>query len=224
MMDSGDLIARRHWEIQNGKVYSGSRILRDADISTFEVLNYLYARDANRVYYSFGKIENADAPSFQALDSGASFGGTGKFLLNFESYARDKNNVFHYAYTIGKPSIVRLANLQTFRSINGRFGRDEKAAFIDHRHIKYAQIKSWALLQGLYSCDDDFCFYDNKRIVGVDRNSFICLPCSFGTWAKDKNFYYSCGNQITEERYFAELAETITHYGKIKESLSNGLL
>lgn len=223
-MDLGALTARRHWEIQNGKVYSGSRILRGADVSTFKVLNYLYARDAKRVYYSFGKIENADTPSFQALDSGTLFCGTGKFLQNFAGYARDKNNIFHYAYTVGKPSIVQIADSHTFCSINGRFGRDEKTVFVDHRRIKYAQVKSWTLLQGYYSCDDDFCFYDNKRIVGVDRNSFICLPCSFGTWAKDKNFYYTCGIQSTEEKYFAALAETIMHYGKMKESLSNGSL
>lgn len=224
MIDSGDLTVRRHWEIQNGKVYSGDRILRGADFSTFEVLNYLYARDANRAYYSFGVIDNADPSSFQALDSGAAFATVGKYLLNFQSYARDKNNVFHYTYTVGKPSIVRLADPSSFRSINGRFGYDEKAVFADHTHIKYAQVKSWTLLQGYYSCDDDFCFYGNKRIVGVDRSSFICLPSSHKTWAKDKHRYYDCGKETTEERYFAAFEDMLRFYEKLRDSLKNGIL
>ena len=214
----------RLWEVERGKVYAGGRLLRGADASTFEVLNYVYARDANRVYYPSGTVKEADPASFLVLDSGAAFNDAGRFLLNFESYARDKNNVYHYAYTIGKPSVVRLADPLTFQSINGRFGRDERSAFVDHRQIKGARVKSWTLLQGLYSCDDDYCFYDNKRIAGAHRENFICLPSSRGTWAKDKYHYYDCGTVSTVDQYLAEFNELLNGLAMIRDSLVNGRL
>jgi hypothetical protein len=219
-----DYAVRRHWELRDGKVYSGARILRGADAPTFEILNYLYARDAARVYYSFGTIKDADPSSFRALDSGATFGGTGRVLLNFGSYARDKNGVYHYAYTVGKPSVVRLADPHTFQSINGKFGRDEKSAFIEHSRITHARAKSWTPLQGLYSCDDDFCFYGNRRIAGAHRASFICLPSRSGTWAKDKYRYYHCGKEQTAGQYLVEFEGVLNGLGMMRESLALGRL
>lgn len=219
-----DYPVRRHWELRDEKVYAAGRVLRGADASTFEILNYLYARDAARVYYSFGTIKEADPSSFQVLDSGATFSGAGRFLLSFESYARDQNHVYHYAYTIGKPSVVRLADPHTFQSINGRFGRDEKSAFKDHRRVNHARVKSWTLLQGLYSCDDDFCFYDNRRISGADRASFICLPSRGGTWAKDKYQYYDVGREQTADQYLVELEGLQKRLERVRESLVLGRL
>lgn len=225
MIEFGDdYRARRSWEVEGDKVYAGASLLRGADASTFEVLNYMYARDASRVYYPFGVLAEADPASFRALDSGASFSDFGISLLNFESYASDKNNVYHYAYTIGKPSVVRLADPPSFRSLNGKFGRDEKSAFIGHRQIKGAQVKSWTLLQGLYSCDDDFCFYGNKRIVGARRESFICLPSFGGLWAKDKYHYYDCGRVSSADEYLLWFDEMVKGFGVLRESLVGGRL
>ena len=217
-----DYRARRIWEVEGERVYAGGRLIRGADASTFEALNYMYARDARRVYYPTGVLKEADPASFRVLDSGASFNDVGRFLLNFGSYARDESNVYHYAYTVGKPSVVRLADPPSFRSINGKFGRDERSAFIDHRQIKNAQVKSWTLLQGLYSCDDDFCFYDNKRIAGARRESFVCLPSFRGTWAKDKYHYYDCGRVSSAQEYLLALEETLDGLGRFRESLAGG--
>jgi len=215
-----DYLVRRHWEVRDGKVYSAGRILRGADAPTFGVLNYLYARDAARVYYPFGTIKEADPLSFQALDSGARFSGPGRFLLSFESYARDQNNVYHYAYTVGKPSVIRSADPPTFQSMYGRFGRDEQSVYIGHTRINHAQVKSWTLLQGAYSCDDDFCFYGSKRIAGAHRASFICLPSPGGTWAKDKYRYYDSGIESTAEKYLAEFDEMTNSLERMKGSLA----
>lgn len=225
MSNSGDdYIARRLWEVEGGKVYVGGRPLRGADASTFEVLNYMYARDADRAYYPSGALKEADPASFRVLDSGAQFGDVGRFLLSFGGYARDKNYVYHYAYTVGKPSVVRPADPATFHSINGRFGRDERTAFVDHRSIKGARVKSWTLLQGSYSCDDDFCFYDNKRMAGAHRGSFICLPSVRGTWAKDKFRYYQCGRPSTADEYFVQWEGMLKGLAAMRDSLANGRL
>lgn len=219
-----DYRARRVWEVEGDRVYAGGGLIRGADASTFEVLNYMYARDAHRVYYPYSVFQEADPASFRVLDSGASFSDVGRFLLNYEGYARDKNGVYHYAYTIGKPSKVRLADPPSFASLNGKFGRDERSAFIDHRQVKGAQVKSWTLLQGLYSCDDDFCFYGNRRIAGARRDSFICLPSFRGTWAKDRYRYYNCGRVSSAEEYLPAFEEMVKGLEGLREALAGGRL
>ena len=117
-------------------VYIKEKIFKEADVDTFEVLNYAYAKDKINVWTMIGNIENVDAKTFEACDDGKHFNGetkiNGKLHKTFipYSFGKDKNNVYYYD-TVGKVKIVKNAVSKTFVSLNdGYFVYDEQSVFL----------------------------------------------------------------------------------------------
>ena len=54
--------------------------MEGADAKSFKVLNYLYAKDKNKVYAQGQPIDNADASSFEGLE---------------DFYGRDKGYIYN---------------------------------------------------------------------------------------------------------------------------------
>jgi hypothetical protein len=58
------------WGKDAERVYTQSSVNKLADRNSFEVLNHIYAKDDNRVFYLSGWIKEADVKTFRVLDEG----------------------------------------------------------------------------------------------------------------------------------------------------------
>jgi len=185
--------------------YYGPIRLRDADVATFEVLNFAFAKDKQFVYTSGGKagatrVKEADVATFEVLDDGKVISWylkNGDVEYVDEGYAKDKFNVY---YQNGfSPKVVKNADLDTFISLNdGMFGKDVNHVFAYGKILKKANIATWHKIIDIagvnYSKDDKRIFYLNREMKEADYDTFEVIypncPYSPHQLAKDKNHFY----------------------------------
>jgi hypothetical protein len=197
-------------------VYRESKLFKEADKETFEVLNFTYAKDKLNVWIMIGKIENVDAETFEACDDGKYSQGkhikNGKWYESFVPYSfgKDKNNVYYYD-TLGKIKILKNVISKTFVSLNdGYFGYDENTVFCKHNRLNKANPKTWKLYKDgyLYS-KDKYIYYLNRIIKDADLETFEIVEINkngyIPQYAKDKNNYYNNDTIITKEKFENEL-------------------
>ncbi len=198
------------WAQDEAHVFQRDKMLRSADRQTFHVLNELYAKDANTVFYTEGQIKDADAETFVAFDSDDECG--------LRSYAKDKNNVYHRVFTIGKPVVVRKEDPTSFRSVGHGYGIDNEYVFYETAQLKGADPDTWHVLRGGdYSRDQKSVFFGPQLISGVDIDSFEVLPGMHS--ARDSQDYYRGHESITRDEYFEELQTYFIFTGTVAEGL-----
>jgi len=81
------VVVDKYHGVSQEKAYFGSNEIQGADISTFEGLNYGYAKDCKRVYFNGQPISGFDAASFKLLNSGVAVDKYGEHVLSFGSVA-----------------------------------------------------------------------------------------------------------------------------------------
>ncbi|HTF97186.1 MAG TPA: DKNYY domain-containing protein [Cellvibrio sp.] len=123
-----------------------------ADLSSFEPINYSYAKDENSVYFGVDTILNADPLSFKILDY---------------SYNRDSDNIFYRADTV-------LADPDTFQTLGNSYGKDINNVYFEGKSIPEADTSTFRHLN--YSCmrDKDHVFFYGKIVVGADPDTYGC--------------------------------------------------
>lgn len=194
------------------KCYCAERWLKDADVATFNPLNYTYAIDKNNVYTITGKVKDADIKTFEVLDDGKSllwYNSSGFPEYTFHGYAKDKTNIYYHNYE-GKPKIIKNTDIKTFTSLNdGYFAKDENGIYGNGKKIKNANVKSWTkistLQNSLYSKDDKRIFYAFWELH-VDFDTFELEIPENAKYIKyqlamDKNNYYRNGEIISFEKF-----------------------
>ena len=126
--------------------------------------------------------------------------------------------MYHQAYTIGKPSIARGANPETFRLVGYGHGIDNESIFFQGYQLKGADLASWRILRGgHYSRDHRFVYFNGCLISGADPDSFQVLP--IGGFARDKNAHYRTGNLSSRDAFVAELRNCFIFTGKVVEAV-----
>jgi hypothetical protein len=192
--------------------YSGSYRLRGVDVKTFKVLNMTYAKDKFNVWTLIGKVEGADAETFEVCDSGKyslrKNIKNGKMYVSFVPYGfgKDKNNVYYYD-TLGKPKLLKNAIPGTFVSLgDGYFGYDENTVFCKYNKLNKANPKTWKLYKiGYLYSKDKYIYYLTRIIKDADVETFEIIeniPSEelVFQYAKDKNNYYNNDNIITKKQ------------------------
>lgn len=105
------------YEIKNKKLYYYGRLIKEADIKTFKILNKNYSKDIKNVYFEEKKIKGADVETFKELnDEFSKDKNTGyyqnekvigsdseTFMVYGEHLAKDKNN-----YYLGTLTLLNL--------------------------------------------------------------------------------------------------------------------
>lgn len=182
------------------KCYAGAKPLRNADADSFHSLNWTYAKDKSHVWTLCGVIKEADASSFQVCDSGMYFNNG---LIYPYGYGKDCNFVFYYDYS-GKPTIIKTAEPETFRSLDdGLYGMDSKSIFYGKKKLNRADTNSWMKVSELHSKDTNRCFYQNREIKGADPITFLAETRKDGwdIFSRDKKHYYLWGEEVCQEEY-----------------------
>ena len=211
------------WAKDDKHAFYAMYILRKSDPVSFVMLNSLYAKDKNYAYSAYGHIiKDVDSDSFEVLDTGIPTEKNFNFKsLRTAGYAKDKNCVFYYLATEGKPTRVKGANPKTFISLGNEYGYDNKNVFCEKKKIQGVNVSSWRYLGWWYSIDSKKVFFRNKIIAHADIESFILLE-PFDGWAKDKNSYYRNGAVMDKSQYVIDLEKYIENIRWIIDSVENG--
>lgn len=115
-------------------------------------------------------MKYADAKSFVVLDEGVFVNEWG--LHSYQGYARDCNHVYYYVDTIGKPRIVKGADLTSFRVLKFCFAADESLVYYEGVPLKKAKPDSIKILGRMYAKDERHVYYGSTLIKHADPTSF----------------------------------------------------
>lgn len=149
------------------------------DPQTYEVINQLYSRDKNNIYYDNKKIEGADLPTFQRID---------EYI-----YSKDKNNI----YFRGKK--ISGVDKETFEKIDKyNYSKDKNNIYYDDKKIEGVDKNTFELtydfgsvVNGYYSKDKNNVYYENKKLKGIDVKTFRKINRLVDNFLiEDKNGFY----------------------------------
>lgn len=131
----------------------------------------------SKVYFGFVEIVDADINTFTILDP--------------DSYAKDKNHVYH-----GK-DIIDFMNPSEIEYLGYGALKDNKNVYRANKIVLGADPKTYKVLavedSMTYGKDKNAIFYGLKKMDGVDINTFTPLN---NKYAKDKNSVYFWGKKI----------------------------
>ena len=149
------------------------------DPQTYEVINQLYSRDKNNIYYDNKKIEGADLSTFQRID---------EYI-----YSKDKNNI----YFRGKK--ISGVDKETFEKIDKyNYSKDKNNIYYDDKKIEGVDKNTFELtydfgsvVNGYYSKDKNNVYYENKKLKGIDVKTFRKINRLVDNFLiEDKNGFY----------------------------------
>ena len=147
------------------------------DSQTFEVINKLYTRDKNNIYYSGRKIIGADLSTFQ---------------IGSDGFSKDKNNI----YLEGKRILgidkdtVKIIELPYIEDKNNVYYRNKKIEGADKNTFELTyDFKS--VVNNYYSKDKKNVYYENKKLKGIDVKTFKKVSRLVDNFLiEDKNGFY----------------------------------
>ena len=187
--DSSSLVSFPNTRYAKDKnyVYYDGKVLINAQVDSFTVLNMSYGKDESSVYREENKIIGAEPQSFKLItqdqddfvygvyskdDKDIFYDGVivnnvcdkSSFRQVFKSkyrtrYARD-NDCFYYG---GKQ--IPVKNPKGFKAFDISFSTDGETVFFKHVPLKTASVESFRRGRGIdFGRDDDECFYRAFKI------------------------------------------------------------
>ena len=147
------------------------------DPQTYEVINQLYSKDKNNIYYSDRKIIGADLSTFQ---------------IGSDGFSKDKNNI----YLEGKRILgidkdtVKIIELPYIEDKNNVYYRNKKIEGADKNTFELTyDFKS--VVNNYYSKDKNNVYYENKKLKGIDVKTFKKVSRLVDNFLiEDKNGFY----------------------------------
>ena len=192
------------WARDAKRVYTQHSVNRLADRTTFDVLNYIFAKDKSRVFYLSGWVKEADAASFRVLDQGRILGSglcekhsDQDWAYRYKGYGKDNAHVFHYVLTIGKPSVVRGADPDTFEPAGRGYARDRNHVYYESNKVKACDPHAVVFWNDYFCGDAKNVYYLTEAIPGADRISFEVIG---GMAAKDGQRVYLRSSVIADAK------------------------
>ena len=147
------------------------------DSQTFEVINKLYTRDKNNIYYSGRKIIGADLSTFQ---------------IGSDGFSKDKNNI----YLEGKRILgidkdtVKIIELPYIEDKNNVYYRNKKIEGADKNTFELI-YDFGSVVNRYYSKDKNNVYYENKKLKGIDVKTFKKINRLVDNFLiEDKNGFY----------------------------------
>ena len=175
--------ARRYLKDKNG-IYnidgnSDNLVLEKLpyDPQTYEVINQLYSKDKNNIYYSNRKITGADLPTFQ---------------IGSDGFSKDKNNIY-----LGGKKILGV-DRDTIKIIELPYIKDKNNVYYGNKKIEGADKNTFELIYDFgsvvnryYSKDKNNVYYENKKLKGIDVKTFKKISRLVDNFLiEDKNGFY----------------------------------
>lgn len=165
------------WAKDRANVYYRGGKISGLDASTFEALDTLFGKDANSVYCNQTKIVEANSSSFKIVNHGNS---------KSKGYGVDGQYIFSCSLsTLGYTAIESDSSLK-FKVLGGGYSQDGDNLYwlMKKMNVNPNQFK---LLGGHYALIDDSIYYGRYLMPSADKDSFQVLS---PTEARDKNTRY----------------------------------
>lgn len=175
------------WATDKKGLFKHDTRVRVKDPASCQVLNLLFAKDNDQVYYIEGTAQAVeDVATFEVLDSGQYLAGEG-YERRF-GYARDSKNIYCHDFFAGKPKVLKGADLATFRRLDYGYAKDDKYVWTNGYRIKKADPESFASINCLYSKDNRHVFYDETPLQDADPGTFWIVAKTTGADASHVYF------------------------------------
>lgn len=167
------------WATDKKGLFNGPKRVRVNDPSTIQVLNHLFAKDSQQVYYIMGTAKAVvDPASFEVLPEPV-VPGVEPREPNC-GYARDKFHVY-FAYKMsGAPKVLRKADLDTFEVVGPGRAKDRQNVWAADTIMKGADPATFEIINDLYSKDVRCVYYDEAPLPGSDPKTFRVIGRSTG--------------------------------------------
>lgn len=175
------------------------RILNEADLQSFSILDNDYAKDKNHIFHEGLILRNRDVESFRVLPHSLTVDNLGAYhsnqmisgsdgpsfrILNAYHY-KDKSNVFIYDGV----NVVKLNTIDysSFKVIKEKYAKDKNYVLYNGNILEGINSKQFKLLQWDYSMDPNSVFYKDLK-VAANPTYFEVLE--YGYAKDDKSIFY----------------------------------
>ena len=149
------------------------------DPQTYEVINQLYSKDKNNIYYSDRKIIGVDLPTFQRIDENI--------------YSKDKNNIYFRGKKISgadKDTFEKIDKYNYSKDKNNIYYNDKKIEGVDKNTFELT-YDFGSVVNEYYSKDKNNVYYENKKLKGIDVKTFKKISRLVDNFLiEDKNGFY----------------------------------
>ncbi len=184
------------WSRDDKHIYCRNSRVMKADISTFKVLNAIFAKDVNYVFYIEGIAHDIDAPTFIPLDVGKIERTDSLYIdesrrWSYKGYGRDQDHVYFHDMMSGKPRVVKGADKDSFEVLDFNYARDKEHVYYYGIKVKEANNANFEMLNAFFSKDDNHVFYGGRVVPKVDPENFELIgdfDNKWSFWGKDKNY------------------------------------
>ena len=184
------------WSKDDRHVYCRNSKVTKADVSSFKLLNAIFAKDAHHVFYIEGIARDIDVNTFVPLDVGKiertdSVHSTEFGRWSHRGYGRDARHVFFHDMMSGKPRIVKGADHDSFEVLDFDYARDKHHVYYYGIRVKEASSVHFELINAYFGRDDRSVFYAGQTIPKVDPGDFEVigdLEGKWSVWGKDRHY------------------------------------
>ncbi len=193
---------KENYEIIWDKVYYISWGIKTeidwVEIQSFEILNEVFSRDNNFVYFEDAKLDIITPKNIKLLwkyfiiDKDTIFFQSVKidwYYITSTSYPWSNRNLV----SIKSDKSINNIDINTFEILNNYYSRDKKNIYYWWEKIKNIDVNSFSIIDEDYWKDKTNIYFESKKIDWVNLESFKIIesPCS-----KDNTFCYYWENKI----------------------------
>jgi hypothetical protein len=199
----------------NWNIYTWWKLIKWAEINTFQVFNYAISKDDNNVYEHHLKRDKYDAISFKQVFSKFFQDKTWVYIHHkklhtfidedsdsFEYigwyYAKDKN----YVYNLSPTYWIKIStDPETFEYLGWWFGKDKENYYYRRWSISSIDYNTAKYLGSYYIKDKDNVFCWNNILENAEPESFVYISDNL---AKDINSTYDNCKILTTTLIYSE--------------------
>lgn len=156
----------------------------DCAYTSFQVLDYQFAKDAHNAFYLGKKIKVADGASFQQIGFG---------------YTKDAQHVFFQDLQVAGADPQTFVPFKENENAMGptAYARDNNNIYVNEKTFAGADAATFKILDEKYTSDKNGVYYFGKKVKNADPGTFKVFPHFVGNAdAEDKNHQYGEGKVV----------------------------
>lgn len=151
------LISNTAYARDDKNIYIYDSYIKEADVKSFEILQYPYSKDKNNVYYYSIKLENVNSNTFKLLGAG---------------YSRDKNNIYYKFTKLKDVDIDTFIISESNVGYSHYYSKDKNNVYYRGEKIKGADPKTHEYIGSFYSRDKNNVYYREEKLKNKKPQTF----------------------------------------------------
>lgn len=182
-------------------LFQGKEVFGVKYINSFRVIDAYFSKDSATVYFNndtlLNKLPDSDPKTFQYHTSIES-----QELTSLKYYTdKDKVYLVDTDKKVGEEDFLYMfeAFTESFSVYREKYySGDNFNVYFKNKIIENADLETFETLGNEYARDKDFIYYQYKRLLGADKESFKVFAEDEGFDARDKSNYFLKGKKVRE--------------------------